>query len=132
MLDESRIKLMTRMASYEEGEGKKQIPIASYFRGDYICYNVVKSVIGATISFALVVAVYIYYNLETLISDVYKLDLVSVGKRMVTWYVALVIAYMVVSYIVYTIRYDRARKSLHSYYQALRRLLSMYNEEETD
>lgn len=132
MLDENRIKLMTRMASYEANEGKKQIPVASYFRGDYISFNVVKSAISATISFALIVAMYIYYNLESLISDVYKLDLVSVGRRLVYGYVAVVVVYSLLAYIVYTIRYDRAKKSLHSYYQALKRLSSMYDEEEME
>ena len=36
MLNEDRIILMTRMASYEENEGKKNVSIGSYFRGDYI------------------------------------------------------------------------------------------------
>ena len=35
MLSQERIKLMTKMAAYEENEGKKYMSIGSYFRSDY-------------------------------------------------------------------------------------------------
>ena len=51
MLNEERIRLMTKMASYEANEGKKNVSIGSYFRGDYIGLQVIKSVISGTIGF---------------------------------------------------------------------------------
>ena len=36
MLNEKRVILMTRMASYEAGEGKKNIEVGNYFRADYL------------------------------------------------------------------------------------------------
>lgn len=132
MLDENRIKLMTRMASYESTEGKKTIPITGYFRGDYVSFHVVKAAIGATISFALIVGLYIYYHLESLIADIYKMDFMTVGKSLVTAYALMVGGYAFIAYIIYSVRYERARKSLHSYYSALRRLSSMYEDEEDE
>ena len=38
MLNEERIKLMTKMACYEANEGKKNVAIGNYFRGDYIAF----------------------------------------------------------------------------------------------
>ena len=38
MLDEERICIMTRMASYEAGEGKEDMPVKQYYRKDYISY----------------------------------------------------------------------------------------------
>ena len=49
MVNEDKVKLMTRLASYESGEGKKDIAILNYFRGDYIGFQVLKSIISATI-----------------------------------------------------------------------------------
>lgn len=123
---------MTRMASYEENEGKKTIPVASYFRGDYISFNVVTTAISATIAFALIVVAYIYYNMETLLADIYKFDLITVGRSLLTFYVAVVAIYSVLAYIIYAWKYERARKSLHGYYQALRKLSSMYNEADNE
>ena len=54
MINESRVKLMTRLAVYEGGEGKKNMSIGSYFRGDYISVQVIRSVICGTAAFLLV------------------------------------------------------------------------------
>ena len=43
MLNQERIILMTKMASYEENEGKKNNAIMNYFRGDYVWLQVMKS-----------------------------------------------------------------------------------------
>ena len=58
MLNEERIKLMTKMASYEANEGKRNVSIGSYFRGDYISLQVIKSIINATIAFAICFALF--------------------------------------------------------------------------
>ena len=69
MINEERVILMTRLASYEANEGKKDISIVNYFRGDYIGFQVLKSIIAATISFFALFAVYIFYNFEELMQD---------------------------------------------------------------
>ena len=62
MINEERVILMTRLASYEANEGKKDISVLNYFRNDFIGFQVLKSVIAATISFLALFAVYIFYN----------------------------------------------------------------------
>ena len=42
MLNEERIRLMTKMASYETREGKEHMPIKQYYRRDYISYEMMK------------------------------------------------------------------------------------------
>ena len=60
MLNEERIILMTQMASYEANEGKKNVAIGSYFRSDYIGWQVLKSIISATIAYCLLVMLYYF------------------------------------------------------------------------
>ena len=127
MLDEKRIKLMTRLAAYEESEGKEMIPIGGYFRSDYICFNVVKTIISATVSFGLIFGLYIYYNTEALLQDIYKLDLIEMGRGLLLYYLVFVGIYALIGYIVYSIRYDRAKKSLQRYQNALKSLSKMYD-----
>ncbi len=121
---------MSRMASYEENEGRKTIPIASFFRGDYISYNVVKTAISATVAFIIVTAAYIYYHMEEFLGDIYKLDINVIGRDMLMIYIVFVAVYCLVALVVYSIRYDRAKKSLNEYYQALKRLSTIYEDEE--
>lgn len=130
MLNEERIKLMTKMASYEANEGKRNVAIGSYFRGDYISLQVIKSIIHATIAFLIVFALFILYDLELIMSDVYKMDnLLDVGKSILFAYLIFVGAYAVISYLVYAYRYAKARKGLKAYYNNLKKLAYLYEKE---
>lgn len=129
MLNEEKVILMTRMASYEEHEGKKHISIIHYFRGDYIGFQVLKSVIAATVSFFVLFAVYIFYNFEELMQNIYHMDLLAFGKNVITLYLCMVGAYAVISYVMFASRYSKARKSLKHYYDNLRKLSGMYEKQ---
>ena len=128
MLNEKRIILMTKMASYEANEGKKNVTIGSYFRSDYIGWQVLKSIISATIAFVVVFGMYIFYDFEVFMMDIYKMDLLEFVKQVLTMYLRLIVIYAMISYVVYTIRYNRAVKSLRVYQMNLRRLADMYRQ----
>lgn len=126
MINEEKVILMTKMAAYESGKGKKDISILNYFRGDYIGFQVLKSVIAATISFLALLAVYLFYHFETLMQDIYKMDLMEFGRSIIIVYLCTVGAYGVISYVIYASRYNRAKKSLRIYYSNLKKLSGMY------
>lgn len=127
MINEEKVILMTRMASYEDGKGKSDIKILNYFRGDYIGFQVLKSVISATIVFFLLLGVYVLYHFETLMQDIYNMNLLAFGKSIIILYLCVVLAYGVISYVVYSFRYSKAKKSLKTYYSNLKKLSGMYD-----
>ena len=118
---------MTKLASYESHRGKKDIAVIHYFRNDYIGFQVLKSVIAATISFLALFGIYVLYHFEELMQDIYKMDLLEFGKDVAILYLCTVGAYGIVSYIVYASRYSRAKKSLKNYYGSLKKLAGMYD-----
>lgn len=126
MLNEDRIILMTRLASYEASEGKKNIAIVKYFRSDYISMQVLKSVICGTIVFALVVMLGVFYDFEYFMQDIYKMDLLQFGKRIGLIYILTVGIYAMISYVLAVYRYNRARQSLKTYYGNLKKLGKYY------
>jgi len=126
MLNEERIILMTKMASYEENEGKKNVAIGKYFRSDYIALQVLKSVISATLAYGVVFGLFVLYDFEIFMQDIYKMDLIEFAKNVLIWYGVVVVAFGVISYIVYSFRYAKARKNLKRYYNNLKRLNSLY------
>ncbi|MCR4686195.1 MAG: hypothetical protein K5659_01370 [Lachnospiraceae bacterium] len=132
MISEARVKLMTRLASYEQGEGKENAEIGTYFRGDYIGLQVIKSVISATICYGIVIATMILYDSESFLSDIYKMDIVSYAKNMIIYYVIFVGGYSIITYILYSIRYRKARIKLKTYFNNLRRLQALYQKERKD
>lgn len=130
MLNGERIKLMTRLASFEDNEGKQSLHICSYFRSDYISLNITKSVLAATISYFIVLAMYVYYNVDELLDSIYSIDIQAAAKKLLLIYVITVGVYALISYIIYSFRYDRAKKDLKDYNSALKILSDMYNKED--
>ncbi len=128
MLNEERVILMTKMASYEEHEGKENMKIGKYFRGDYIAVEVLKSVFCATIAFAVILALYVLYDFEVFVQEIYKMDLVAFAKTLLTYYGVAVVLYGAATYVVCAYRYYKARRSLKLYYQNLKKLNSLYEE----
>ena len=104
---------MTKMASYEANEGRRNVAIGRYFRSDYIGWHVLKSIISATIAFVVVFGMYIYYDFE-------------VFMRILSMYLWTTGIYAVIAFVVYAVRYSRAMRSLKLYHMNLRRLMNMY------
>ncbi len=128
MINEERVILMTKLASYEANEGKKNVAIGSYFRSDYIGWQVLKSIISVTIAFAAVFAIYIFYDFELFMTDIYKMDLLEFGRKVLTYYLVAVGVYALISYAVYAYRYSKAQKSLKLFYANLKKLAGMYKQ----
>lgn len=129
MLNEERIKLMTKMACYEADEGRKNVAIGNYFRGYYIGLQVIKSIISATIAYVIIFAMFIFYDFEDFMANIYKMDLLGFAKSVIMYYLIFTLGYALISYGVYTYRYMKARKSLKIYYNNLKKLAYMYDRE---
>lgn len=126
MLNEERVILMTHMASYENGEGKKNVKIGNYFRSDYVTVQVLMSVVSGTIVFVIGFALYVLYDFENFMQNLYKIDLFAYAKNILIYYIAAIVCYVVLTYIASTYRYIKAKKSLKCYYHNLRKLNSLY------
>ena len=129
MLNEERVKLMTRLASYEADQGKKNASLMSHFRSDYVGLQVFEAVICATIAYMIAFGVYIYYDFENFMLDIYKIDLLEFASNILKGYVVFVVAYCVIVYIACSVRYGKARRNLKRYFNNLKVLNSMYKEE---
>ena len=129
MINEQRLILMTRLASYEKREDKRNAKIGNYFRSDYIAIQILKAVISATLAFGIVFALYVLYDFETFMQDLYKIDLFAFVKNVVTYYAVFVLGYGILTYIICSWRYAKAKKSLKVYYHNLKKLGSMYYEQ---
>jgi hypothetical protein len=126
MVNGERVILMTRLASYEKGVGKKNVAIGSYFRSDYIGFQILSSIICATLACGIVAGIYIFYNFENLMQDIYQIDLIATGRELLKYYIIIVITYSLISYGMYSYRYHQARKSLKNYNNNLRKLTQFY------
>jgi len=122
MVNEEKVILMSKLASYEQGEGKKYVSIANYFRTDYISSQVLKSLVAGIIAFVAVIGVYLFYNFEVILENVYTMDLLGMATGAGKVFVVCIVIYMLLSYGLAVYRYRRARNSLKNYYNNLKRL----------
>jgi uncharacterized membrane protein len=127
MLNENKIKMMTKMAIYEKHEGRQMLKNSRYFKGDYVAFGVLKTLIATTFAYILMVVLYVLCNMERLIADINSMDYAVVGRKLGLYYILLVIFYAVVGAMVYTYRYNKSRKGLKKYFSRLNKLERFYN-----
>lgn len=131
MLNEERVILMTKLTAYAKREGKRNGAALSYFRGDYVGFQVLKSILYATVAYAIIVAAYMLYHFDHIMQNLYNTDLMETAKILIKYYFIFTGVYAVISCIVFSIRYSRMRKRMKKYYGGLR-MLSRLNRESED
>ena len=117
MLDEKRIRQMTKLAFFEKKEEKNALRIGRYFRSDYIG-NI------------LVLAVAVLYHIEWLVNEIDTIDLQFAAGCLIASYLCFLAVYSIAVYVISTIRYQGAQKKLKWYGKELDDLQNMYEEQE--
>lgn len=129
MLNERKVRLMTKLAIYEKSEGRQSIGMTKYFQGDYVSWNVIKTIIWITVAYILGAGVWLIYNSEDILQNIASLNYFAIIRYAVLLYCILVIGYAVIAYFVYSARYRRAMKSVAGYEKGLKELARIHMEE---
>ena len=132
MINEEKVRLMTKLAIYEENKGKTIIPMSNYYREDYIGIQVLKSFFSGTIAYLLILLLTFSYQIERLINEFVKLDMKGLITGILVAYVFFIAVYLGIAYIICSIRHKKAKKSLKAYDSVLKKLENIYEREETD
>ena len=130
MVNMRKVRLMTKLAIYEKSEGKEDIKLGKYFRRDYVRLKILNNIVAVTVGYLLVLAMVIAYQMEYLIKEAVNLDYIGMGKTILGVYIIVVTVYVMAAMVGYSLYYNYSRKKLAKYFRMLRRLRSMYQEEE--
>lgn len=130
MINEEKVKIMTKIAMYEQGKGRRYLPVSKYYRSDYIGLALIKNFFLVTIVYALAIAAVAVYFGEYLMENIHKMNLVSMGIYIIVGYAVVLVVYSVLTYIQYSVRYYKAKKSVREYYSQLTELSKIYVREE--
>ena len=130
MLNEDKIRLMTKLALHEQGEGKKAIEFNRYSKKDYISFQMIKTAVVITLAYILVVALCILQNAEHFVDQLISVKLVSLGIQALVCYVIVFVVYMLISYMIYSMRYIHMQELNRGYAEDLKQLYLMYKKEE--
>ncbi|MCI9447129.1 MAG: hypothetical protein HFH36_06990 [Lachnospiraceae bacterium] len=130
MLSEERIRLMTKMASYEEGEGKKYMPIKQFYRKDYVTLGMVKTFITSSIAFGILLLCWALYVFEDITEILASRDFAELGMSVLAIYFVFIAIYQLIALLVYYRRYTKATASMKEYHSILRRAEKLQEKED--
>ncbi|HHT57562.1 hypothetical protein [Herbinix luporum] len=128
MLNFKKIRLMTKLAVYENKEGKEDIYLSKYYKQDYVRLQVIKSIISATIGYILIITMIGFYRMEHLIKKAVSLQYKTIGGYILGFYIIIITIYGLGSYLGYSMKYDASRKKLARYFKLLKRMEKIYKE----
>lgn len=132
MINKRKVRLMARTAMYEKHEGKKELKNAMYYRGDYIGMHMLFAGIGITLGYFLTLALICVYRFEYIVNNLTKIDYRRLGSTLIVIYVLLLIAFQVVSYFVFSLRYNEYESGMRMYISRLKKIDKLTREEKKE
>lgn len=129
MLNNRKVRLMSRLAMYEKDFGKEDIRLSKYYRTDYVRLNVLKTIVALTFGYLLIMLILVVYNSEYLLENALSINYKDLIGKYAAIYVVVLTVYVALCMIGYMVKYRISRKKLAKYFRMLRKLRSMYREE---
>mgnify|MGYP001063331535 FL=1 len=127
MLNENKVKMMTKMAIYEKNEGKRMLKMSRYYKGDFVTLGILKSIIASTLAFAVMAIFFALCNMEKIVSEVNTMDYTMIAKKIGAYYIIFLVVFSIIAGIVNAYQYDKSRAGLKKYLSRLNKLERFYN-----
>ncbi|EOS81963.1 hypothetical protein C817_00134 [Dorea sp. 5-2] len=129
MLDQRKIELMTRLAFYEQTDGKNDFKVSEFYRKDYTSLHTICSVLWVTVGYLCVIGIVVLMVLEDILENLSNSLIVMLGGMVLLGYISLVIVYAIITNHIYDEKHRDARQRVKKYNHNLTRLLRMYEKE---
>ena len=130
MLDEEKIKLMSKVTIYEEKERTKGLMLSKFYKEDYVKYGCLKTLISTTICYWLCVAVYVFINFEKVLNDLNDMDYFKVISHLVGGYIVAMLIFYLYGFVVYNYKYSKAKPHILEYNRSLKKLIKLYEKDD--
>ena len=126
MLNQEKVKDMTRMAIYENRAGEKELYVTSFRRGDYVALQFIKSLILGTIAAIIILAFY-FLQKPDFLEELNTLEnikdlIINVG----IFYIVFISAYLTLTYIWARRKYKLSKAHAEPYMRDLNRVVRSY------
>lgn len=125
MLDKRKIRLMTRMSTYEKYEARQDLKISSYYRKDYTSLNTLISIFWVTVGYAVIAVLFVLCNMDAMLADLTIMKLISIVAAALGIYLVLLVIYGVCAASYYKAKHTKAKRRVKKYYRDLSRLEKM-------
>ena len=122
MLNEEKIRWMTKASIYEKRQGRIDLGRNEYFMGDYVRLHLLKNGISLTIAYILLAGLYAVYKIEEIFDMAANMQLGLLLKEMLLLYIILLVIYTGICIVYYSWQYQSSRKQVKKYYRILRHI----------
>ena len=127
MINEDKVKLMTKAALMKKRNAQKNFAARSFFGTDYVSFQMLKAFVGVTAAFAFAAALYVLARFDELTTAYSFEQLLSFGKILLVLYAAVLLVAVLLSLLVYTTRYWEAKDDLREYQRILKQIGRFYS-----
>lgn len=130
MINQEKVRDMTKMAAYENGDGEKDIQISSYRRQDYVALQMIKSFVFGTIAYG-ILGLFWMAKADKFLGSIDSLDTIfSAGRLILILYAVFLGIYLTFAFFWARKKYDASRARSKGYFRWLRRVAKSYRTED--
>ena len=130
MVNEERVKQLYKIAFYEQKAGKKNRKIGQYYKSDYVGRQMIGSIFTGTLAYACLALLWAFSTWEDVLESINNLEIVGVVIEMLIYFGIFMAIYLLITYVVYSVRYEVGKKQMKKYITDLKIAHKMYEREE--
>ncbi len=130
MIDQERVRDMTKLAAFEEREGKQYRQVTQFFRSDFARRHLLKGFFCGTAAFGTGLLMWAVCHYEQLAGNLDSIDWIAFGIRILVWYLIFMVGYLIAVDIYANVFYAAGRRRMKRYYRRLKHLGKLYEEQE--
>lgn len=132
MLNEERVKHMTKLAFYETKGGSEDLKVSFCYKKKYIRHNVLWSALWMTIAYIALLVLFVVTFMNGLLSELSTQQLSLIILSFLGIYLILLIAYIRYATNIYRRVHARAYHRMKKFKQDLEQLENMYEKEDSN
>lgn len=129
MVDLEKVRVMTKLAAFEQAEEEDAIKTVRYYQGDYVRCELLKTLVCVTIGYLCLCMLGVLYQLEYLIGNATTINYPQLFGQLIGGYCILLIVYGIGVSLGFIHRYHLARKKIKEYDRNLHLLRQLYRRE---
>ncbi|MFP4697210.1 MAG: hypothetical protein ACLFMO_00740 [Eubacteriales bacterium] len=122
MINEQKVKMMTKLAIYEKNIGKEDLNVNEYYKHDYILLNNIRTRIAVTIASTIIFGGHALAQLLSYVEDKEDVNFLALGIAYSIIYIFLMIFYSFISTRIYAVKYKHAQARLAGYKKYLEKI----------
>lgn len=130
MLSEEKIKKMLRLSEYETGQGKTDLLRVRYLKMDYIRLEIIKTVASVSAASVLILGLYMLYQADYIFENALSLPFRDLAVKGALLFFPVCLLSILFTWYIAGRAYDESHVRAGIYYQTLRELIELYEDEE--